>query len=33
MAAAVTAMFALSYLPWLLRDRKERKLREKAMAN
>ena len=32
MAAAVTAMFALSYLPWLLRDRKERKLREKAMA-
>lgn len=33
MAAAVTAMFALSYLPWFLRDRKERKLREKAMAN
>ena len=33
MAATVTAMFALSYLPWLLRDRKERKLREKAMAN
>ena len=33
MAAAVTAMFALSYLPWLLRDRKERKLREKAVAN
>ena len=33
MAAAVTAMFALSYMPWFLRDRKERKLREKAMAN
>ena len=33
MAAAITVMFALSYLPWLLRDRKERKLREKAMAN
>ena len=33
MAAAITAMFALSYLPWYLRDRKERKLREKAMAN
>ena len=33
MAAAITVMFALSYLPWFLRDRKERKLREKAMAN
>lgn len=33
MAAAITAMFALSYLPWYLRDRTERKLREKAEAN
>jgi hypothetical integral membrane protein (TIGR02206 family) len=33
MAAAITVMFALSYMPWFLRDRKERKLREKAMAN
>ena len=33
MAAAITLMFALSYLPWYLRDRKEKKLREMAAAN
>ena len=33
MAAAITLMFALSYLPWHLRDRKEKKLREMAAAN
>lgn len=33
MAAAITLMFALSYLPWYLRDRKEKKLREMATAN
>ena len=33
MAAAVTVLYVLSYVPWYLRDRKEKKLREKAAAN
>lgn len=32
MAAVITVMYALSYLPWHLRDRKEKKLREKTAA-
>ena len=30
MAAAITTLFVLAYIPWFLKDRKEKKLREKA---
>ena len=33
MAAAVTTLYTLSYLPWYFRDRLEKKLREKATEN
>ena len=32
MAAAITALYFLAYLPWLLMDRKAKKAREKAQA-